>query len=143
MNQVPVARLGLILGEDGATASRKLFRYLWGPKTLSTNKKYISNSRSTASAAVMLIVIRQFAVRGGTGSLEALEASREAATQGARRICQTYTPGIYARHICQAYMPGMRARHIPWDIPWERTGLKWLGMVLKWFEMVRDGLNFV
>ena len=33
LNGVPVARLGLILGEDGATASRKLFRYLPGPKT--------------------------------------------------------------------------------------------------------------
>ena len=35
LNGVPVARLGLILGEDGATASRKLLRYLPGPK----NKK--------------------------------------------------------------------------------------------------------
>ena len=34
LNGVPVARLGLILGEDGAMASRKLFRYLPGPKTL-------------------------------------------------------------------------------------------------------------
>ena len=41
MNRVPVARLGLILGEDGATASRKLFRYLPGPKTHSKNQKYI------------------------------------------------------------------------------------------------------
>ena len=32
LNGVPVARLGLILGEDGATASRKLVRYLPGPK---------------------------------------------------------------------------------------------------------------
>ena len=35
LNRVPVARLGLILGEDGATASRKLLRYLPDPK----NKK--------------------------------------------------------------------------------------------------------
>ena len=39
LNGVPVARLGLILGEDGATASRKLSKSLpglfspaWGPK---------------------------------------------------------------------------------------------------------------
>ena len=39
LNGVPVARLGLILGEDGATASRKLSKPLpglfppaWGPK---------------------------------------------------------------------------------------------------------------
>ena len=35
LNGVPVARLGLILGEDGATASRKLLRCLPDPK----NKK--------------------------------------------------------------------------------------------------------
>ena len=39
LNGVPVARLGLILGEDGATASRKLSKHVlplfpptWGPK---------------------------------------------------------------------------------------------------------------
>ena len=31
MNRVPVARHGLILGEDEATASRKLFKHLPGP----------------------------------------------------------------------------------------------------------------
>ena len=47
LNGVPVARLGLILGEDGATASRKLFRYLPGPKNRSKNKDYIKNYRYT------------------------------------------------------------------------------------------------
>ena len=54
LNGVPVARLGLILGEDGATASRKLLRYLPGPKNHSTNQTYIKNSRYTALAADML-----------------------------------------------------------------------------------------
>ena len=30
MNGVAVARYGLIFSEDGATGSRKVFRYLWG-----------------------------------------------------------------------------------------------------------------
>ena len=37
LNGVPVARLGLILGEDGATASRKLLRHLPGPKNKTTH----------------------------------------------------------------------------------------------------------
>ena len=61
LNRVPVARLGLILGEDGATASRKLFRYLPGPKTHSKNQKYINNSRYTALAADMLLIFVLFA----------------------------------------------------------------------------------
>ena len=39
LNGVPVARLGLILGEDGATASRKLLRCLPDPKNKQINKK--------------------------------------------------------------------------------------------------------
>ena len=39
LNGVPVARLGLILGEDGATASRKLLRYLAGPKNKTKKQK--------------------------------------------------------------------------------------------------------
>ena len=38
LNGVPVARLGLILGEDGATASRKLLRCLPGPKNSKKTK---------------------------------------------------------------------------------------------------------
>ena len=51
LNGVPVARLGLILGEDGATASRKLFRYLPSPPKNLQKRKYINNSRYTALAA--------------------------------------------------------------------------------------------
>ena len=40
LNGVPVARLGLILGEDGATASRNLLRYLPGPKIKQIKKIY-------------------------------------------------------------------------------------------------------
>ena len=40
LNGVPVARLGLILGEDGATASRKLLRCLPDPKNKKIKKKY-------------------------------------------------------------------------------------------------------
>ena len=40
LNGVPVARLGLILGEDGATASRKLLRYLPGPKNKNKENIY-------------------------------------------------------------------------------------------------------
>ena len=57
LNGVPVARLGLILGEDGATASRKLLRYLPGPKNKNNQEKYINNSRYTALAADILYLI--------------------------------------------------------------------------------------
>ena len=39
LNGVPVARLGLILGEDGATASRKLLRCLPDPQNKKIEKK--------------------------------------------------------------------------------------------------------
>ena len=67
VNGVPVAPHGLILGEDEATPSRKVFKYLPGPlgpvfgpkiiKNRNSKKNSIFiyvNSRSTAPAAVML-----------------------------------------------------------------------------------------
>ncbi len=58
MNRVPVARHGLTLGEDEATASRKLFRPLLGLNTAIKNKienaTTKQNSRSTAQRPLCL-----------------------------------------------------------------------------------------
>ena len=40
MNGVAMARNGLILSQDGATGSRKVFRYLWGLWDIIKNIKF-------------------------------------------------------------------------------------------------------
>ena len=53
MNGVPVARHGLILGENEATPSKKLLKHLPDLKTAINIKQITKNSRSTAPAAGM------------------------------------------------------------------------------------------
>ena len=56
MNGVPVAPHGLILGENEAAPSKKLFKHLPDLKTAINIKNNGKNSRSTAPAAGILYI---------------------------------------------------------------------------------------
>ncbi len=88
LNGVPMARLGLILGEDGAMASRKLFRYLPGPKTLSKNQTYIWNSRSTALGGRYVPPLLH------EGTLGASRAGDAQSTLGVKNVSENGTPKV-------------------------------------------------
>ena len=69
LNGVPVARLGLILGEDGATASRKLLRYLPGPTTKKNQKTSVGDNKKNSLMAPCLRHVLACGVPGYRASI--------------------------------------------------------------------------